>query len=83
MIQYFNNKDSKPAIELNGSVSISQQKPWIQNNTIRNNILYNKDLDVKKYVDTIKYCELERDLSIMDNGDMSLIGEKGINLSGG
>lgn len=36
-----------------------------------------------KYVDTIQFCELERDLEIMNAGDLSEIGEKGINLSGG
>ena len=50
---------------------------------MRDNILYNKELDVGKYVDTIQFCELERDLEIMNAGDLSEIGEKGINLSGG
>ena len=34
-------------------------------------------------MDTIKICELERDLDILPNGDLTEIGEKGINLSGG
>ena len=81
MQQY--DKDFKPAIVVSGSVSLAQQKPWIQNKTLRDNILYNKDLDHDKYVDTIQFCELERDLEIMNAGDLSEIGEKGINLSGG
>lgn len=36
-----------------------------------------------KYVDTIQYCELERDLKILNAGDFTEIGEKGVNLSGG
>jgi len=50
---------------------------------MRDNILYNKKLDQDRYVDTIQFCELERDLEIMNAGDLSEIGEKGINLSGG
>ena len=81
MQQY--DKDFKPAIKVSGSVSLAQQKPWIQNKTMRDNILYNKELDHNTYVDTIQFCELERDLEIMNAGDLSEIGEKGINLSGG
>lgn len=40
-------------------------------------------MDKVKYVDTIKMCELERDLEILPAGDLTEIGEKGINLSGG
>jgi len=36
-----------------------------------------------KYVDTIQFCELERDLKILNAGDFTEIGEKGVNLSGG
>ena len=40
-------------------------------------------LDRERYVDTIQICELERDLQILGCGDLTEIGEKGINLSGG
>ena len=51
--------------------------------TIRDNILYGQPLDKIRYVDTIRMCELERDLEILPAGDLTEIGEKGINLSGG
>ena len=60
-----------------------QQIPWIQNMTIRDNILYGLPLDKLKYLKTIRICELERDLEILPAGDKTEIGEKGINLSGG
>ena len=50
--------------------------------TIRNNILYGSPLDKAKYLDVIRVCELERDLMILGAGDLTEIGEKGINLSG-
>jgi len=40
-------------------------------------------LDKAKYVDVITMCELERDIEILPAGDLTEIGEKGINLSGG
>jgi ABC-type bacteriocin/lantibiotic exporter with double-glycine peptidase domain len=40
-------------------------------------------MDEIRYVDTIRMCELERDLEILGSGDLTEIGEKGINLSGG
>jgi len=60
-----------------------EQNPWIQNKTIRDNILFDKPLDKTKYIRTIEACQLERDLEILPAGDATEIGEKGINLSGG
>ena len=76
-------KTEKPPIEIQGSVAYTQQTPWIQSKRIRDNIIYDKDLNVNKYVDTIQFCELERDLEILTAGDFTQIGEKGVNLSGG
>ena len=41
------------------------------------------DFDLERYVDTIQYCELESDLKTLKEGDQTMIGEKGVNLSGG
>lgn len=51
--------------------------------TIRDNILFGSELDEDRYVRTIIACCLERDFEILKAGDMTEIGEKGINLSGG
>lgn len=69
--------------KVHGDIALAQQTPWIQNATIKNNILYNQPMDVDQYVDTIRYCELQRDLEIFNAGDMTEIGERGVNLSGG
>jgi ABC-type bacteriocin/lantibiotic exporter with double-glycine peptidase domain len=60
-----------------------EQQAWIQNLTIRDNILFGLPLDMVKYVNTIRACQLEQDFEILPAGDMTEIGEKGINLSGG
>ena len=51
--------------------------------TIRDNILFGKEFDKKLYTETLVACQLVRDLEILPAGDMTEIGEKGINLSGG
>ena len=56
---------------------------WIQNGKFRDNVLFGSEFDKKKYVETITACQLEPDLAIMPAGDLTEIGEKGINLSGG
>ena len=73
----------KSPIEVKGSTGYCEQQAWIQNGKLRDNILFGLDFDKRRYVETIMSCQLESDLAIMPNGDMSEIGEKGINLSGG
>lgn len=51
--------------------------------SIRDNILFDKDLDKSRYVKTVMSCCLEKDFEILKTGDLSEIGERGINLSGG
>jgi ABC-type bacteriocin/lantibiotic exporter with double-glycine peptidase domain len=51
--------------------------------TLRDNILFGSEFDKRKYVQTISGCQLEADLAMMVAGDMSEIGQRGINLSGG
>ena len=51
--------------------------------TIRDNILFGKEYNELKYLETVKACQLVRDLEILTAGDQTEIGAKGINLSGG
>ena len=51
--------------------------------SLRDNVLFGKEFDKRKYVATMLACQLESDLAIMPAGDLTEIGEKGINLSGG
>ncbi|CAD5217623.1 unnamed protein product [Bursaphelenchus okinawaensis] len=69
--------------ELNGRVAYVPQQSWILNMTVRDNILFGSIYDETKYYKIIEACALEQDLRSLSNGDMTEIGEKGINLSGG
>jgi ABC-type multidrug transport system fused ATPase/permease subunit len=70
-------------ININGTTAYVPQQAWIQNATVRDNILFGREYDEKLYNQVISACCLLPDLEIMAAGDKTEIGEKGINLSGG
>ncbi|CAM0141904.1 hypothetical protein VKS41_004394 [Umbelopsis sp. WA50703] len=68
---------------LEHSVAYVSQTAWLQNATIRDNIVFGLPFNRKRYFAVLRACALERDLSILEDGDQTEIGEKGITLSGG
>uniref|UniRef100_A0AAG5CWJ4 ABC-type glutathione-S-conjugate transporter n=2 Tax=Anopheles atroparvus TaxID=41427 RepID=A0AAG5CWJ4_ANOAO len=70
-------------VNTDGSIAYVPQQAWIQNATLRDNILFGKPFDQKKYDNVIDCCALRPDLAMLPGGDTTEIGEKGINLSGG
>ena len=70
-------------VYINGSIAYVCQTPFIQNNTLKNNILFFHEFNAEKYNKVLKISELLSDLEILKGGDMTEIGERGINLSGG
>ncbi|ODQ61918.1 hypothetical protein WICANDRAFT_82082 [Wickerhamomyces anomalus NRRL Y-366-8] len=57
--------------------------PWIQNATIKENILFGTQYDSDRYRNTIKACAFDSDIKELPAGDMTEIGERGVTLSGG
>lgn len=70
-------------VVLDGSVGYVSQQAWIQNATLKDNILFGMPFNQQKYKQVLDVCAMTRDLEILPGGDMTEIGEKGINLSGG
>ncbi len=68
---------------INGSVAYASQQAWIQNASVKDNILFGLPFHALRYEQTIQACQLQPDIDILPNGDLTEIGEKGINLSGG
>ncbi|KRF85612.1 multidrug resistance-associated protein 1 isoform X5 [Drosophila virilis] len=66
-----------------GKMAYVPQQAWIQNATVRDNILFGKPYDRKRYNKVIDACALRTDIEILSAGDLTEVGEKGINLSGG
>ena len=73
----------KGFVSVHGKVAYVSQVPWIMNGTVRDNILFGHKFDPDFYEKTIKACALTIDLGILVDGDQTLVGEKGISLSGG
>ena len=57
------------------------QQAWIQNATVRDNILFGSRYNKKRYARVVAACELTRDFEILDAGDQTEIGEKVSNAS--
>ena len=59
------------------------QYAWIQNATVKQNIVFGRDYDRKWYNEVIDACALRPDLEMLPSGDLTEIGERGITVSGG
>ncbi|CAI0449450.1 unnamed protein product [Linum tenue] len=68
---------------VSGTTGYVAQTPWIQHCTIEENILFGLPMDRERYQEVLRVCCLEKDLEMMEFGDKTEIGERGINLSGG
>ncbi|KNA25299.1 hypothetical protein SOVF_007830 [Spinacia oleracea] len=66
-----------------GSIAYVSQTAWIQTGTIRDNILFGSSMDEIRYQETLRRCSLKKDLELLPFGDLTEIGERGVNLSGG
>ena len=71
------------AVSISGSLAYCGQVPWIQNRSLRDNILFMRPFDAVRYETTLRVCALHDDLEQLAAGDSTEIGERGINLSGG
>ncbi|ELU41878.1 ATP-dependent bile acid transporter [Rhizoctonia solani AG-1 IA] len=59
------------------------QTAWLQNDSIKNNIIFGLPFNAERYRQTIEACALVTDFEIIEDGDEAEIGERGVNLSGG
>ena len=69
--------------EVNGSCAYVPQEPWIVSTSIRDNITYGRPWDEAWYDRVVSSCCLELDLSQLPEGDQTVVGDRGITLSGG
>ncbi|KAJ3273228.1 hypothetical protein HDV01_004730, partial [Terramyces sp. JEL0728] len=67
----------------NQTIAYAAQTAWILNATVRENITFGHEYDPVRYEKVVRACALAKDFENLDGGDLTEIGEKGINLSGG
>ncbi|CAH1738397.1 unnamed protein product [Aphis gossypii] len=73
----------KGSISVRGVVSYASQEPWLFAGSVKQNILFGSPMDKKRYDKVIEVCALKLDLEQFFHGDRTIVGEKGISLSGG
>jgi ABC-type multidrug transport system fused ATPase/permease subunit len=73
----------KGTVEVHGTVAYVSQSPWIMNATVRENIVFGYRYDSNFYEKTVKACALLDDFAQLPDGDETVVGERGISLSGG
>ncbi|KAH0736468.1 hypothetical protein KY285_012175 [Solanum tuberosum] len=70
-------------VHVYGSIAYVSQTAWIQSGTVRDNILFGKSMDENKYHEAVKVSALDKDIDSFDYGDLTEIGQRGLNMSGG
>ena len=71
------------SLGINGSIGYVGQDPWILASTLRDNIIMDQEYDEKRYEDVTNACDLVTDFNQLTHGDQTMIGDRGVNLSGG
>ncbi|KAJ2779128.1 ATP-binding cassette glutathione S-conjugate transporter ycf1 [Coemansia javaensis] len=66
-----------------GKVAYLEQQPWIMNDTLRANVLFGREYDQAFFEQVVHACALTDDLARWPDADLTVIGERGINISGG
>ncbi|XP_054158178.1 ATP-binding cassette sub-family C member 4-like, partial [Oppia nitens] len=70
-------------VSVKGSVAYALQESWIFNSTVQQNITFGKSYEIKRFKEVISVCAMNRDLKMFPFGERSLVGERGVTLSGG
>ncbi|KIJ38897.1 hypothetical protein M422DRAFT_781226 [Sphaerobolus stellatus SS14] len=68
---------------LMNSIAYAAQTPWLQQQSIRDNIIFEYPFDQERYDAVIEACALNPDFKALEDGDLTEIGSKGVSLSGG
>ncbi|PMD48915.1 hypothetical protein L207DRAFT_505926 [Hyaloscypha variabilis F] len=68
---------------LPSAIAFVSQTPWIENTTIKANVLFGLPCDAVRYEKVLNACSLTKDLEMFEDGDLTEVGAQGISLSGG
>ncbi|XP_058839991.1 ATP-binding cassette sub-family C member 4-like [Topomyia yanbarensis] len=71
------------SVFVGGTVSYCSQKPWVFEGTVRDNIVFIEPFDEDRYNEVVRVCALRRDFQLWPSGDLTIVGERGVSLSGG
>ncbi|XP_063890892.1 ATP-binding cassette sub-family C member 4 [Helicoverpa armigera] len=71
------------SVHVGGNVSYASQEPWLFAGSVRQNILFGQPMDRPRYNTVVRRCALDRDFALFPHGDKTIVGERGVSLSGG
>ncbi|ELR46534.1 hypothetical protein M91_14136, partial [Bos mutus] len=74
---------SQGQVSVHGRIAYVSQQPWVFPGTVKSNILFGKKYKEDRYEEVIRACALEEDLQLLEEGDLTEIGERGTPLSEG
>ncbi|XP_011149209.1 multidrug resistance-associated protein 4-like [Harpegnathos saltator] len=64
-------------------ISYASQEAWLFGGTVKDNILFGQPYDKTRYTQVTNVCALTKDFRQLPQGDMTIVGERGVSLSGG
>ncbi|XP_065203724.1 probable multidrug resistance-associated protein lethal(2)03659 isoform X2 [Planococcus citri] len=70
-------------IKISGTISYASQEPWLFAGSVRQNILFGLPMDKERYRQVVQVCSLKTDFEQFPYGDKTIVGERGVSLSGG
>lgn len=76
-----NGEQSNLQLKVYRPMSFAATQPWIQNDTMKSNILFGRPLKEEKYKAVLELCHLDQDLELLPQGDETDLGPSGINLN--
>ncbi|KAH7544598.1 hypothetical protein FEM48_Zijuj01G0002700 [Ziziphus jujuba var. spinosa] len=74
---------AEASVVMRGMVAYVPQISWIFNASVRDNILFGSTFESAKYEKAVDVTALGHDLDLLPGGDLTEIGERGVNISGG
>lgn len=71
------------SLTVSGKVSYASQESWLLNDSVQKNITFGQAYEHQRYINVVNACALNKDFQQLPHGDMTIVGERGVNLSGG
>ncbi|XP_020629411.1 multidrug resistance-associated protein 4-like isoform X2 [Orbicella faveolata] len=68
---------------IKGSIGYVPQQAWVFSGSVKQNIVFGQAFEEDRYDKVMSACCLEQDVELLPEGDLTLVGEKGVTLSGG
>ncbi|XP_018564831.1 probable multidrug resistance-associated protein lethal(2)03659 [Anoplophora glabripennis] len=74
---------TKGTVDITGKISYASQESWLYVASVRNNILFGQKFLQQKYQEVVRVCALNKDFQQFPYRDQTMVGERGVSLSGG